>query len=49
LIWGLEQQFGAAFTPELKEAWIKLYDDVQREMMRACGISEDGGVDTGRF
>ncbi|SRR6266567_5648210 len=35
LIWGLEQQFGAAFTPEMKEAWIKLYDDVQREMMRA--------------
>jgi hemoglobin-like flavoprotein len=22
LIWSLEQQFGAAFTPELKEAWI---------------------------
>ena len=22
LIWGLEQQFGAAFTPEMKEAWI---------------------------
>src|SRR5216683_7626688 len=35
LIWGLEQQFGAAFTPEMKEAWIKLYDDVQREMIRA--------------
>ena len=49
LIWGLEQQFGAAFTPEMKEAWIKLYDDVQREMMRAGGISEDAGVDTGRF
>ncbi len=28
LIWALEQQFGAAFTPEMKEAWIKLYDDV---------------------
>jgi hypothetical protein len=35
LIWGLEQQFGAAFTPEMKEAWIKLSDDVQREMVRA--------------
>jgi hypothetical protein len=35
LIWGLEQQFGAAFTPEMKKAWIELYDDVQREMMRA--------------
>ena len=43
LIWGLEQQLGAAFTPEMKEAWIKLYDDVQREMMRAGGISEDAG------
>jgi nitric oxide dioxygenase len=35
LIWGLEQQFGAAFTPEMKEAWIKLYDAVQSEMKRA--------------
>ena len=35
LIWGLEQQFGAAFTPELKTAWITLYDAVQGEMMRA--------------
>jgi hypothetical protein len=33
----------------VKEAWIKLYDDLQREMMRAGGISEDAGVDTGRF
>jgi Globin len=41
LIWGLEQQFGAAFTPEMKEAWIKLYDDVQREMMRAGGTLKD--------
>src|SRR5438132_506241 len=41
LIWGLEQQFGAAFTPQMKEAWIKLYDDVQHEMMRAGGTSED--------
>ena len=35
LIWGLEQQFGASFTPETKEAWIKLYDAVQSEMIRA--------------
>ena len=49
LIWGLEQQFGAAFTPQMKEAWIKLYDDVQREMMRAGGTSEDAGVATGHF
>jgi hemoglobin-like flavoprotein len=38
LIWGLEQQFGAAFTPELKQAWITLYDAVQREMIRAARI-----------
>ena len=38
LIWGLEQQFGAAFTPELKEAWITLYDAVQREMIRSARI-----------
>jgi hypothetical protein len=31
----LEQQFGAAFTPELKKAWLILYDAVQDEMMRA--------------
>ena len=35
LIWGLEQQFGAAFTPEIKAAWIKLYDTVQSKMIRA--------------
>ena len=35
LIWGLEQQFAAAFTPELKQAWMTLYDAVQNEMMRA--------------
>ena len=28
LIWSLEQQFGASFTPELKEAWLTLYDAV---------------------
>jgi hemoglobin-like flavoprotein len=42
-IWGLEQQFGAAFTPEMKEAWIKLYDDVQREMIRAGGLGRNEG------
>jgi hemoglobin-like flavoprotein len=35
LIWGLERQFGAAFTPELKEAWTMLYANVQGEMLRA--------------
>ena len=28
LIWSLEQQFGPAFTPELKRAWIALYDAI---------------------
>ena len=35
LICSLKQQFGAAFTPEMKEAWITLYDAVQSEMIRA--------------
>ena len=35
LIWCLEHQFGAAFTPELREAWIMLYDAVQTEMIRS--------------
>ncbi len=32
LIWGLEQQFGAAFTDEHKAAWAVLYDAVRRNM-----------------
>ena len=36
LIWGLQQHFGPAFTPELKQAWIVLYDAIQAEMMRAA-------------
>jgi len=36
LIWGLQQQFGPAFTPQMQEAWIVLYDAVQEEMMRAA-------------
>lgn len=35
LIFGLAQQFGAAFTPELRAAWSALYAAVQQEMMRA--------------
>ena len=38
LIWALEQQFGPAFTPELKQAWVTLYDAVQREMIRTGQI-----------
>lgn len=40
LVWGLEQQFGPAFTPELKEAWSELYDAVQGEMMRAAQLPD---------
>lgn len=38
LIWSLEQQFGTAFTPELKQAWTMLYNAVQNEMTRAAQI-----------
>ena len=40
LVWGLEQQFGPAFTPELKEAWTALYDAVQGEMIRAAQLQD---------
>jgi len=36
LIWGLQQQFGPAFTPEMQQAWSVLYDAIQAEMMRAA-------------
>jgi hemoglobin-like flavoprotein len=36
LLWGLQQQLGAGFSPELKQAWTVLYDAVQAEMMRAA-------------
>ena len=36
LIWGLQQQFGPAFTAEMQQAWILLYDAIQAEMMRAA-------------
>jgi hypothetical protein len=35
LIWGLQQQFGPAFTLEMQQAWIVLYDAIQAEIMRA--------------
>ena len=38
LIWSLEQQFGSAFTPELRQAWIALYEIMQTEMISAGGI-----------
>ena len=44
LIWSMERQYGAAFTPELKEAWSTLYATVQTEMMRA-GTQQAGAAD----
>ena len=38
LIWSLEQQFGSAFTPELREAWIALYEELQTEMIKGAKI-----------
>jgi hemoglobin-like flavoprotein len=38
LIWSLEQQFSSAFTPELRQAWITLYEAMQTEMISAGGI-----------
>jgi hemoglobin-like flavoprotein len=35
LIWSLECQFGASFTPELRRAWEALYATVQDTMLRA--------------
>jgi hemoglobin-like flavoprotein len=47
LIWGLQQQFGRAFTPEMEQAWIVLYDTIQTEMMRAAKEqSEDRFIHT---
>ena len=39
LIWSLEQQFGSAFTPEMREAWILLYKAVQAEMIASLKLN----------
>jgi len=36
LIWGLQQQFGPAFTPEMQQAWSVLYEAIQAEMIGAA-------------
>jgi hemoglobin-like flavoprotein len=36
LIGGLQRQFGPAFTPEMQQAWLVLYDAIQAEMIRAA-------------
>ena len=33
LIWTLDQGLGAAFTPETRNAWLRVYDAVSRTMM----------------
>ena len=38
LIWALAMQFGPAFTPELREAWVELYRTVQKEMLTAANL-----------
>jgi hemoglobin-like flavoprotein len=35
LLWCFEQQFGSAFTPELRAAWVTLYDEVRNKMISA--------------
>jgi hemoglobin-like flavoprotein len=36
LLWTLEQQFGAAFTPEVKEAWTDVYTLLATTMKEAA-------------
>jgi hemoglobin-like flavoprotein len=43
LMWGLQQQLGPAFTPEVKHAWIVLYAAVQAEMMRVARLTGESG------
>jgi hemoglobin-like flavoprotein len=40
LMWGLECQFGASFTPELQASWRALYATVQAEMIRAAAQAQ---------
>lgn len=35
LMWALERQFRAGFTPELRAAWSALYETIQREARKA--------------
>jgi len=44
LIWSLEQQFGSAFTSDLRQAWIELYETVQTEMLRTAKAKSDGSA-----
>jgi hemoglobin-like flavoprotein len=35
LLWSLDRHFGAAFTPERRQAWATLYAAVQYDMVQA--------------
>jgi hemoglobin-like flavoprotein len=35
LLWTWERHFGSAFTPEVRQAWITLYEAVRSDMLRA--------------
>jgi hypothetical protein len=48
LIWGLQQQFGPAFTPELREAWSTLYDTIQSKMAGAGSDWKNVQIKAGR-
>lgn len=36
LVWALEQQLGASFTPDVKAAWTAMYGDIASAMKRAA-------------
>jgi len=40
LLWALRQGLGAAFTPEVCEAWIAMYDTVAAVMRRGAPASQ---------
>lgn len=39
LIWTLAQTFGAAFTPEIEEAWVEAYTMLANIMQEAAAVS----------
>lgn len=36
LMASLERQLGPDFTPELRDAWVELYGEIEKEMLRAA-------------
>ena len=41
LLWTLEQGLGEAFTPQVENAWVKVYGVVAKEMIDAAGYDSD--------